>query len=110
MSIHRQDCVNITSGQIPEERRVEVSWDVDDEERFLVSLVIGAEDRKTLLADIAGQISKMDVNIRGGTFSRDERDLSASVKIGVEIRHLRELGKIIKEIRKVTGVYSVERV
>jgi GTP pyrophosphokinase len=110
VSVHRQDCVNITSGNIPEERRVKVDWDVAADERFLVSLLIGGEDRKNLLADITGQISKLDVNIQGGSFSRDERDLSAEVKISVEIRDLRELGRIIKEVRKVEGVRRVERV
>ena len=110
VSVHRQDCVNIVSGRIPEERRVRVDWDAGDAEKFLVSIQIRGEDRKNLLADITGQISKSDVAIQGGSFRRDEKDLSALVQITIEIRDLKQLEKIIRDVRKVGGVDVVERV
>jgi len=110
VSIHRQDCVNIAGDRIPEERRVRVDWDAGEDEKFLVSLQIRGEDRKNLLADITGQISKSDVAIQGGTFRRDEKDLSAVVQVTVEIRGLKELEKVVRDVRKVAGVQAVERI
>ncbi len=110
VSIHRQDCVNIMGDRIPEERRMRVDWDAGEDEKFLVSLQIAGEDRKNLLADITGQISKSDVAIQGGSFRREDKDLSAQIQITIEIKDLRQLEKIIRDVKKVRGVRKVERV
>jgi len=110
VSIHRQDCVNIVGDRIAEERRMRVDWDAGEDEKFLVSIQIHGDDRKNLLADITGQISKSDVGIQGGSFRREEKDLSALVQVTIEIRDLKQLEKIIRDVRKVSGVRQVERV
>ncbi len=110
VSIHRQDCVNIVGDRIAEERRMRVDWDAGEDEKFLVSIQIHGDDRKNLLADITGQISKSDVGIQGGSFRREEKDLSALVQVTIEIRDLKQLEKIIRDVRRVSGVRQVERV
>jgi GTP pyrophosphokinase len=109
VSVHRQDCVNVVGDKVPEERRVAVDWESDSEEKYLVTLLITAEDRKNLLADITSKISKLDVNIQGGSFDRSQQDLLARLRVGLEIRDLSEMERIIKEVRKVPGVIEVER-
>jgi len=109
VSIHRQDCLNIGGGRVPEERRVSVDWDANEDEKFLVTLQIQGDDRKNLLADITGQISKSDVAIQGGSFRRVEKDLSAQVQVTMEIKDLKQLEKIIRDVKRVSGVHEVDR-
>ncbi len=107
LSIHRADCQNAAAIFEEPERRVEVEWDVEKGQSFLVRLYALVNDRKNLLKDITEAIADIDINVRGG-----EIMVGQSPAIGhfvIEIQNLGQLSRALDKIRKVNGVISVDR-
>jgi len=107
LSIHRADCTNAVAILDEPERRVDVEWDVDKDQSFLVRLYALVNDRKNILKDITEAIANIDVNVRGG-----EIEVGQSPTIGrfvIEIHNLGQLSRALDKIRKVDGVISVDR-
>jgi GTP pyrophosphokinase len=106
ISIHRADCPNLlTLGG--EGRRVEIDWQEQSGETFAVRLVVTGEDRRGLYADVMQAISQTGTNIRGADLH--SKDGSVFGTIFVEVDNLPHLAKVLKAIRKVKGVSTVER-
>jgi GTP pyrophosphokinase len=106
ISIHRADCPNLlTLGG--EGRRVEIDWQEQSGETFAVRLVVTGEDRRGLYADVMQAISQTGTNIRGADLH--SKDSSVFGTIFVEVDNLPHLAKVLKAIRRVKGVSTVER-
>jgi (p)ppGpp synthase/HD superfamily hydrolase len=76
-------------------------------EAFAVRLVVNAEDRRGLYADIMQAISSTGTNIRGADLNT--RDGSVFGTIFVEVDNLPHLEKVLRIIRRVKGVHLVDR-
>ncbi|MEO5800757.1 MAG: ACT domain-containing protein, partial [Gemmatimonadales bacterium] len=88
-------------------RRVEIDWQEQTGETYAVRLLINGEDRRGLYADIMQVISQTGTNIRGAEIN--SKDGTAFGSILVEVDNLPHLAKVLKAIRKVKGVSTVER-
>lgn len=108
VTIHRTDCKNMLKLYEEKERIVEVEWDIEKEQKFQVQLSILGEDRKNLLKDITLCVAKQDINIINANFHVE--DSYAKGSLDIEVNDLQHLTKIINSIRKISGVFSVERV
>jgi guanosine-3',5'-bis(diphosphate) 3'-pyrophosphohydrolase len=108
VTIHRTDCNNMLKLYEDKERVIDVEWDIEKEQKFQVHLSILGEDRKNLLKDITLCVAKQDINIINASFRVE--DTYAKGNINIEVNDLQHLTKIINNIRKVAGVFSVERV
>jgi GTP diphosphokinase / guanosine-3',5'-bis(diphosphate) 3'-diphosphatase len=106
ISIHRADCPNLLTLSTGD-RRVEIDWQEQEGESFAVRLVVNAEDRRGLYADILQAISATGTNIRGADLHT--KDGSAFGTVFVEVDNLPHLGKVLKAVRRVKGVTSVDR-
>ncbi len=106
ISIHRADCPNLLTLH-DQGRRVEIDWQEQGGETYAVRLLINGEDRRGLYADIMQQISQTGTNIRGAEIN--SKDGTAFGSILVEVDNLPHLAKVLKAIRKVKGVSTVER-
>jgi len=106
ISIHRADCTNLLT-MAAGDRRVEIDWQEQEGESFAVRLVVNAEDRRGLYADIMQAISATGTNIRGADLHT--KDGSAFGTVFVEVDNLPHLGKVLKAVRRVKGVTSVDR-
>ncbi|HEV8598046.1 MAG TPA: bifunctional (p)ppGpp synthetase/guanosine-3',5'-bis(diphosphate) 3'-pyrophosphohydrolase [Gemmatimonadales bacterium] len=106
ISIHRADCPNLLTLSAGD-RRVEIDWQEQEGESFAVRLVVNAEDRRGLYADILQAISATGTNIRGADLHT--KDGSAFGTVFVEVDNLPHLGKVLKAVRRVKGVTSVDR-
>ncbi|MFN8667175.1 MAG: bifunctional (p)ppGpp synthetase/guanosine-3',5'-bis(diphosphate) 3'-pyrophosphohydrolase [Gemmatimonadaceae bacterium] len=107
VSIHRADCPNLLQLIHEPERRLEIDWQEQPGERFLVRLAIEGLDRRSLYADIAGAVSTTGTDIRTLELkSVDGRVTGAAV---VEVENLSHLQKILKAVRRVKGVTDVAR-
>ncbi|OGC89578.1 MAG: hypothetical protein A2W25_14540 [candidate division Zixibacteria bacterium RBG_16_53_22] len=107
LSIHRADCQNASAVYEEPERRVDVEWDVEKGQSFLVRLYALVEDRKNLLKDITEAIAEVDVNVRGGEIAAGQ-----SPAVGhfvIEIQNYGQLTRAVSRMRKVSGVLSVDR-
>jgi GTP pyrophosphokinase len=108
ITIHRIDCKNMLNlGQNPD-KKIEVQWDIEEEQAFEVHLSIIAEDRKDLLHDISLVISKCDTNILMVEFK--VVDSLAKGNLIVQVKDLYQLTKILNSLRKIKKIISVERV
>ncbi|MDP3572514.1 MAG: TGS domain-containing protein, partial [Archangium sp.] len=91
------------------ERKVDVAWDVRGDFRRPVTLRVLTADRPGLLADMSQIFSKKGVNISQAN-CRATGDDRAVNTFEVTITDLKQLTDLMKNIEKLTGVFSVERV
>ncbi|MBN2426147.1 MAG: bifunctional (p)ppGpp synthetase/guanosine-3',5'-bis(diphosphate) 3'-pyrophosphohydrolase [Calditrichaceae bacterium] len=108
VTIHRTDCKNMIKLYEEKERIIEVEWDTEEKHKFQVYLSILGEDRKNLLKDITLSVAKLDINIIQVSFKTEE--MYAKGNLNIEVSDLQHLTKVINGLRKIPGVFSVERV
>jgi GTP diphosphokinase / guanosine-3',5'-bis(diphosphate) 3'-diphosphatase len=109
VAVHTRTCPNVQNLLYQTDRRIAVEWGGEGEAaKFLVQLLIRAKDRAGLLADITAVFSNAGCNIHN-LESRPDR-LNAQVDVNLEIVDRRQLESILVAIRKIQGVYGVERV
>ena len=106
ISIHRADCPNLLTLSAGD-RRVEIDWQEVEGQSFAVRLVVRAEDRRGLYAELMEAISQTGTNIRGADLHT--KDGSAFGTVYVEVDNLPHLAKVLKAVRRVKGVTEVER-
>src|ERR1700680_36846 len=108
VAVHTRACPNVQNLLYQTERRIAVEWGGAGTATFQVQLLIRARDRAGLLAAITAVISGDGSNIHS-LESRPDR-LNARIDASLEIADRRQLETILANIRKVSGVYDVERV
>jgi len=107
VSIHRADCPNILKFSDHPERRVEIDWRTDRAQLYFVRILITGTDRRGLLSDIARAITNTGTNIQSAETEAIEGGMEGEFVI--EIENLSHLTKVLRAVRKVKGVISVER-
>lgn len=107
VSIHRYDCPNALQMLADDDRKIEVEWDVDKHQSFIVRLDVLVEDRKNILHEITQAVTDTDTNVRGAEIKAGQTAAYGSFLI--EVKNLRHLNRAIKRIKKVKGVLGVER-
>jgi len=108
VAVHTRACPNVQNLLYQTERRIAVEWGGVGAATFPVQLLIRAKDRPGLLAEITTVISGAGSNIRV-LESRPDR-LNARIEANIEIADRRQLETILTNIRKISGVYGVDRV
>jgi guanosine-3',5'-bis(diphosphate) 3'-pyrophosphohydrolase len=108
VAVHTRSCPNAENLLYQMERRIAVEWGSAGAATFPVQLAIRAKDRAGLLADITTVISEAGTNIRNLESRPD--NLNARIEANLEISDRRQLETILANIRKISGVYGVERV
>src|SRR6266849_4687312 len=108
VAVHTRLCPNVQNLMYQTERRIAVEWGGAGSATFPVQLSIRAKDRAGLLAEITAVISGAGSNIHN-LESRPDRN-NARVDANLEIVDKRQLETIVANIRKISGVYGVERV
>ena len=108
VAVHTRTCPNVQSLLYQTERRIAVEWGSESAATFPVQLTIRAKDRAGLLAEITAVISGAGSNIRS-LESRPDRQ-NARIDASLEILDRRQLETILFNIRKVSGVFGVDRV
>jgi GTP pyrophosphokinase len=108
VAVHTRTCPNVQNLLYQTERRIAVEWGTGTAATFPVELSIRAKDRAGLLAEITAIISDAGSNIRT-LESRPDRQ-NARVEASLEISDKRQLETILSNIRRINGVYGVERI
>jgi len=106
VSIHRSDCPNVLALQ-DTERRIDIEWAAEKDERFLVRIRMVGTDRRGLLSDVAKAITDTGTNIQHADMSGVDQGMVGGFV--VEVRNLSHLHKVLSKIRSVEGVIDVER-
>src|SRR5256885_2442347 len=108
VAVHTRTCPNVQNLMYQTERRIAVEWGGGSEATFPVQLTIRARDRAGLLAEITAVISGAGSNIHN-LESRPDRT-NARIDANLEIADKRQLETILVNIRKISGVFGVDRV
>ena len=107
ITVHLANCPKITDTDL--ERRVDVTWKVSAQFTRSAKLRVITVDKPGILTDISKTISLSEINI-SGAHCRTTGNSRAINTFDLIVTDLRQLKSIIKNIRKLKGVYSVERV
>ena len=107
ISIHRADCPNLLAMPSDPERRVEIDWQTSAGEVYVVTLGVVGEDRRGLYADLMEAVSQSGTNIKSAELSSKDGAMFGSVL--VEVEDSSHLSKVMRAMRRVKGVHSVER-
>jgi GTP diphosphokinase / guanosine-3',5'-bis(diphosphate) 3'-diphosphatase len=109
VSVHAVSCPNVTNLLYTADRRIEVEWDRGaDQGGYTVAVALSVEDRKGLLAEISAKIADVNTNITNIEAKTHDGRLDR-IDMTLEIRDLKHLEKVLKSLRKVSGVLDVER-
>ncbi|HVB86621.1 MAG TPA: bifunctional (p)ppGpp synthetase/guanosine-3',5'-bis(diphosphate) 3'-pyrophosphohydrolase [Candidatus Dormibacteraeota bacterium] len=108
IAVHSKICPNVQNLLYEPERRIPVEWAHSTHSTFPVRLRIFTEDRPGMLAAITSVISDSGANIR--TFESGGVDIRARIDVGLDVRDRKQLEHILAGIKRIPGVFDIERV
>lgn len=106
VSVHNANCPHLE--RVDTERRVEVEWDVPDDQVLPVRIGMVSGGRPGLLADVAGVLKQQKVNILEADV-RTTEDRHGVSSFLIQVHDTKQLQNVLKEIKKIKGVQSVKR-
>ena len=109
IKIHRRDCKNlhnmIKSG---DSKLVPVNWPRSQDSKFVAGIAIRGEDKQGVLNDISNNVSSYkNTNIKSININAVESMFEGAITVYVE--GLEHLNRLIERLKKIPGVYSVNR-
>ena len=86
-----------------------MDWEEDRDTVRSVKVRVVSEDRPGLLAAVSNKISDQGVNIDAGQITTSGNNRAVQT-FQLSVKNRRELDSVIKQLTKIRGVLSVERV
>jgi guanosine-3',5'-bis(diphosphate) 3'-pyrophosphohydrolase len=109
VTVHGRGCVRVFS--LDPERRIDVEWDSENSVRRAIAIRVMARDEPGILAKITNTISAAGINIGSAKIASNETTgKAAELVFELWVEDVKTLAGVMREIRKVKGVRSVERV
>lgn len=113
VSIHRTDCVNIMSlSDLDRSRLIDAEWQpeaaAEHNEKYLTEIVIYAQNRHGLLADITKALAEKNIDIRSVNTRTNKQDI-ATIGMTFEIGSREELKMIVEKLKTIKNVIDIER-
>ena len=108
IAVHARHCTNVQNLLYDADRRIDVEWVGPRYGVYPVKLVLVTEDRQGMLADVTSAIAGVHSNIQN--IEARTGDNRANIDVTVDIVDLEHLEKIVSSLRKIEGVFEVERV
>lgn len=109
VSVHTADCVNITNNTDEENRMIEVSWDINHDEDFQVSVNIYVVNVQGIMANCINLVADSKINMFSAGVKVDSDKQHSLITLGLEIRSLEHLEYIINKLRQSKNVLNVYR-
>lgn len=106
LTVHALKCSQVQSSD--PDRRIAVEWDMQKKTSRPVKIQIYCTDQKGMLVGISGAITNADANIVSASVNSSGNKKGVNV-FEVDVRNLEHLNQVIREVKKVKGVYRVER-
>lgn len=107
VSVHRRDCPNADQLMLDVERIIPVEWVTGANQIFPVTVHVLAEERSGVMMDITLLLTNMRINTKYLT-ARSMGD-TVDIQITFDVKNAEQLQSIIKSIKKIDSVISVER-
>jgi guanosine-3',5'-bis(diphosphate) 3'-pyrophosphohydrolase len=108
ITIHREDCRNMTALRKAPERFTEVSWDGDNATSYRVELQVDAWDRTRLLEDLSRTFAEAGVNILEAYCTT--KHPMVKNRFVVEVGDGEQLRQCVARLRNVDSVFDAYRV
>jgi guanosine-3',5'-bis(diphosphate) 3'-pyrophosphohydrolase len=109
IAVHSKNCPNVENLLYETDRRIPVEWASTTHATFPARVRIFTEDRPGMLASITSVISETGANIR--TFESGGTDNTrARIEVALDVRDRKQLEYILAGIRRIPGVFDIERV
>ncbi len=113
VAVHSKACPNVTNLMYESDRRIFVEWAKakhagPEKSTYPVKLTVLCDDRAGMLKDLTAAISNDDTNIRHMDVRTN--DARATIEITVDIEDVKHLDRIISGVRRIPGIYDVQRV
>ena len=112
VSIHRTDCINVINvAEIDRGRLIEADWQTPEDgkhEKYLAEILIYANNRNGLLADISKALTEKNIDIITMN-TRLSKQGVVTMAISFEITGRDELNRVIEKIRGIESVLDIER-
>ena len=107
VTVHSRACARIF--ELDPERRIDVDWDTETVVPRRVAIRVTSRDKPGILAKITNSISAAGINIAGVKVTTAEED-HAVQSFELWVSNVHTLNTVMKEISRVKGVLSVDRV
>lgn len=107
VSVHRADCPNAVNFN-DMDRLVDVEWEEDANEVFLVTIEVVSYDRTGLMADILAVLAGMELSVAAANVKVQSNGM-AVMNLGIQIKDLQQLEFVMTKLRRIKGVHSVRR-
>jgi len=107
VAIHRADCPQLASTTLHAERRVSVTWGKGGGV-FDTEITLTTEDRAGMVAAISEAVQKSGINMQ--RFQAASEQGTGLFHIALRVRDRSHLIDLMNGLRKVRGVFTVERV
>jgi len=105
VSVHRKDCNNIPDFE--PERAIEVEWDLGASSAYIAGIKMLTYDRGGILMDVSNQFYNANLNMV--SINAQAKNGVAHITMMVEIENTEQLEKILKQLKKISGVIEVYR-
>ncbi len=113
ISIHRTDCVNMMClPEIERARIIEAEWELSEDnqvnEKYESGIIIYANNRTGLLADISRIFTERNIDVRSLN-SRTSKQGIATISMTFLVGGKTELNSILEKVRAIDNIIDVER-
>ena len=108
VTVHRKDCKNVKDLLKDEGRIIDVRWDDQEQSSYKVDIIVYANDRQGLLADVIQVISNSDATMLAVS-AKANKEKIVVIETTIEVKDLTDLNKVQRNISKVDSVYDVRR-
>jgi GTP pyrophosphokinase len=110
VSIHRENCTNIPTGEPDDQNRmIEVEWESAVEANYHVEIEITGHDRRAFLNEVLQAVSESKTVI-SAVSGRSDKNKMAIVHMTILIKNIDHLQSVVEKIKRVKDVYSVQRI
>ena len=111
ITVHRTDCINIMDLSEDEKaRRIEVEWERNpgNGESYSTGLQLFTNNRVGLIVDISKVLADDNITIQGMN-THSGKNGKVTILLTFDVPNKEVLDTIIGKLRKIQGVYEIER-
>jgi GTP pyrophosphokinase len=108
IAVHSKKCPNVQNLLYDVDRRITVEWAGPKYSLYPVKLTLITADRQGLLAEVTSAISDVHSNIQN--IEARTGDNQALIDVTLDIVDMKHLETIVSSLKKIEGVFQVERV
>ncbi|MFK5894535.1 MAG: GTP diphosphokinase [Pseudomonadota bacterium] len=111
ITIHRSDCQNLNNMTDEQNQRIiNVEWNIQCKSGYTVTIEVTAMDRQGLLRDITILLANININLLSVSTLSDKDDLSARLKLTIEITGIEQLSQALNKIVQIPNVIEAYRI